>query len=926
MSMSKKLLFFLVLNLLYGRLDAEIVLDGSLGGPGALKGPDYQIDAHLGQQQGTNLFHSFSEFNLDSHESATFTGPESITHLLARVTGGHPSRIDGLFKSDLPQADIYFLNPTGMVFGPHARLDVPGSFYASTAHSLRLREGGRFDALQPHNSLLTSAPVEAFGFLEKPVAPITVESSSLAVLPGQTFSLIGGNLDLQAGSTSLKASMGQIQLISVKSSGEVMTTEAGTIDVSSFKQLGEIKLLNNSFIDVSGPGSGRVVIRSGQFFAENSRIYAKTLGGESGQEIDIQSNEIALTQGSEINANVEGAGHGADIHLQAQGDVVLAGKNAQKEGSKLLIKTKQGHAGQIEVIAKNIILQDGAMISGETSGSGPGGSITLKAMESIRLVGDGTAPLTEVRARTLSQENKAGPAGNVVFEAKNIVLQDGAILDITTHGQGHSGNINLKASEAIIFTGTGGSAENASKLKAYAHMDSNGGQAGNVILEAGEILLADGAYINASTFSSGDAGTITLRATGRITLTGARGEGWGTWVGSGSHARKEEAKAGKGGSVFVQAKELVIREGGSIGSSSAAGKGMQSSQAGNVVIRVSGPIYLSGVNPYGETEDGFGSGLYVQTRGAQAGGAGTLDIEAESLTLDEGAVISSSTSSSAPGGNIKIKVHDFIHVHGSSASAKLAEPGPIQKEYQKSFEDYSQKVSTSGIYAASSGTGESGEITIEAKSVYLLDGGTISASTQNAGGGQIISNIPFLLYLQQGQIITSVHGGKGNGGDIISIHPIFVVLNQSQIKAQADAGHGGNIRLIANHYISSYESIISASSRVGMDGKVMIIAPNEGPSGGLYSLPENKADAGTFLKKPCWALSFEEFEHRSRFSLIPIVGSSQSPGDLKSSSSPMLLGKTAIDRDHDSLNSIGREKLSGLTPLTQPCAWSLNNS
>ncbi|EDN70777.1 Large exoprotein containing haemagglutination activity domain [Beggiatoa sp. PS] len=160
---------------------AEVVLDGTLGHSSALPGPDYLIGADLGQQQGANLFHSFQSFNLQSFESATFYGPNSIQNIISRVTGGNPSQIDGLLRSTIPNADLYFLNPAGVMFGPNARLDIPASLYISTADYLKLKDGGRFDVTQPENSLLTIAPPSAFGFLDGPIGKIEVNGSDLLV-------------------------------------------------------------------------------------------------------------------------------------------------------------------------------------------------------------------------------------------------------------------------------------------------------------------------------------------------------------------------------------------------------------------------------------------------------------------------------------------------------------------------------------------------------------------------------------------------------------------------------------------------------------------------------------------------------------------------------------------------------------------------
>ncbi|MCP4698271.1 MAG: filamentous hemagglutinin N-terminal domain-containing protein [Gammaproteobacteria bacterium] len=123
---------------------AEIVMDAGLNDlrltPSAQV---FEINAGLGRLEGGNLFHSFARFNLAAGESAVFSGPDTVNHVISRVTGGEMSKIDGLLKCEIPRADFYFINPAGIVFGEHARLDVGGSFYAGTADYLRLGEDGR---------------------------------------------------------------------------------------------------------------------------------------------------------------------------------------------------------------------------------------------------------------------------------------------------------------------------------------------------------------------------------------------------------------------------------------------------------------------------------------------------------------------------------------------------------------------------------------------------------------------------------------------------------------------------------------------------------------------------------------------------------------------------------------------------------------
>ncbi|MDH3599411.1 MAG: filamentous hemagglutinin N-terminal domain-containing protein, partial [Candidatus Tectomicrobia bacterium] len=125
---------------------AQISLDGSLGPSAPLTGPDYVIPADVGQIRGKNLFHSFGQFNIRTGESATFTGPDLITNILSRVTGGDPSTIDGPLRSEITGANVFLINPSGVMFGPNARLDVSGSFHVGTADTIHFDDGVIFSA------------------------------------------------------------------------------------------------------------------------------------------------------------------------------------------------------------------------------------------------------------------------------------------------------------------------------------------------------------------------------------------------------------------------------------------------------------------------------------------------------------------------------------------------------------------------------------------------------------------------------------------------------------------------------------------------------------------------------------------------------------------------------------------------------------
>ena len=178
---------------------AQITLDGSMGGGArALTGPNYTIDSVVGQTRSGNLFHSFGKFNILTGESATFTNsqPTSISNVFSRVTGGSQSIIDGALRSTIPGANFYLINPSGVMFGPNASLQVGGAFHVSTADYVRFADGAKFYADLNQGSVLTAAAPAAFGFLGLSTGTISVQNSALQIDPGQTLSLIGGNVEV----------------------------------------------------------------------------------------------------------------------------------------------------------------------------------------------------------------------------------------------------------------------------------------------------------------------------------------------------------------------------------------------------------------------------------------------------------------------------------------------------------------------------------------------------------------------------------------------------------------------------------------------------------------------------------------------------------------------------------------------------------
>ena len=184
---------------------AGATTDGSVGPAqsygNAFGTPDFIIPDSIGTTVDNNLFHSFNDFSISAGESATFTGPGTISNVLTRVTGNDPSTFNGTLQSQIPTANFYFMNPNGVIFKENAALIVDGSFYATTSNYISSEQGEVFNADLTPPPLTFSEP-SAFGFLDNNPGQIALEGTLLfkgfnLIQPEDaTFSLIAGDISL----------------------------------------------------------------------------------------------------------------------------------------------------------------------------------------------------------------------------------------------------------------------------------------------------------------------------------------------------------------------------------------------------------------------------------------------------------------------------------------------------------------------------------------------------------------------------------------------------------------------------------------------------------------------------------------------------------------------------------------------------------
>ena len=489
---------------------ADVVRDGSIGPSTAVQpaGPNFVIDETMGQISGTNLFHSFDQFSLTSSESATFTAVSPIDNVLSRVTGNAPSIIDGSLISTIPNANFYFINPRGVIFGENATIDVDGSLHISTADSVLFSTGERFEIqLGGKIPILASAVPQAFGFLGSS-APIEINGATIEVNTGERLSLIGGDILLDG--AALTAPSGNILLVSTSSTGDVPI--GSSPDTSGFEQLGMISLSNDTELDVSGDPVGSVLIRAQQLTAIDSSINAVNEGNtnatSSGIDIDVRDT-LQLSGESEFSTTTEANGDGGDIKisattilLQEEGELVSDTEGAGAAGAVRLnadsvilsgdaevasdVETgASGRGGNVVITARIIEIRDEAEISTDTDpgSSGDGGGVELRASEAIRL-NIRTEPGEE--AGVFSNSEGSGDAGSILIDTP-ILTMDGGVITAKTESVGRGGDVVVQSDNILIENGATISAES-----------SGTGDAGNIAIDgSGQFIIQNGGAVNA---------------------------------------------------------------------------------------------------------------------------------------------------------------------------------------------------------------------------------------------------------------------------------------------------------------------------------------------------------------------------------------------------------------------------------------------
>jgi filamentous hemagglutinin family protein len=562
------------------RAIAQVSTDGALSTTvHSVDGRNFVIED--GDRAGNNLFHSFHEFSVPTGGSATFNNAVDVQNILGRVTGGSISNIDGLIRAN-GRANLFLLNPSGILFGPNAQLFIGGSFVGSTANRLRFADGTIFSTTPSASPLLSISVPAGLQFTGNNASSIQVKGRGnseivpttnfgLAVAPGQTLALIGGEILFEGGIATTAA--GRLEVGGV-AQGEVTFAPSPVgwqFDYSQVEQFRDVRLLNRSSLwNPLSSVVGGIQVQGDRIILDNSQI-------------------AAVAGGNPAAGNLPGG----NINLNAATAVELSGANAIYPFSSWILNQVAPGAnnagGQIRIETPRLNIQDGSRVQTLSQGSGSAGNIQVNAGR-ILINGAAAADRTQqdlFNSRIASDAIATGNGGNVQISAQRIRLSNGGQIStlVAPQATGQGGEMRVNVSGTI--TARGFNPLNPQTSSGFVSTTTGMGNGGNLVLSGDRFSFSDGGIIQSQTLGTGQAGDLTVQARDMITVRRLSS----TFQGG---INSYSLGSGRGGSINLSTNHLRLYEGGNVTAASV-------SQAPGISITGVAILNSGNTGVYGET-------------------------------------------------------------------------------------------------------------------------------------------------------------------------------------------------------------------------------------------------------------------------------------------------------------------------------------
>ncbi len=854
---------------------------------------------------GGNLFHSFRDFSVPTGGSVFFNNPVDIQHIISRITGSSISNIDGLIKAN-GLANLFLINPNGMIFGKNAALDIGGSFIASTANTIKLADGTQFSAIAPEqtSALLNINVPMGLGYGSNPGRIVNqsraIDSNGqmvgLQVLPSKTIALVGGEVRLEGG--NLQAPGGRVELGGLSSSGTVrLNWDNNNLSLSFPDSIAraDASLTNGATLDVRGGAGSMAINLQNLYLAQGSRLLAGIKSGVS-------------TPGNRAG----------NIEINAIGSISFdgAGNDGESGAYNLVESNATGQGGSINITADALYLTNGGLIKASTLGQGNAGDVNLHISNASSF--DNVSSHDGISSGIYSrvEANKAiGNGGNISLTTGSLSLTNGGLISASTQGHGNAGNITISVRNQTILDGEGplvlveGSIPSQQSSGLYSSVKLTGvGNGGNINLTTGSLLVTNGALVIVRTEGQGRAGNIVLNVGDFVNVDGVGSD----LSSSGLFASTESKATGQGGDItvttnnfrvsngaVVNAQTLTNSNGGNITINTkrfeAIGGGQlisstgKSGRAGNVIINAADNILLSGSDPnFTQRSPLFSTNIVGNNEGSSTGLFANTDKD-----------------STGVGGNLTIQAGQFTIQNGAQASV------------------------------SADGSGSAGNLKVTADSISLDHGG-LAANTSAGNFGNILLKVQSLQLRRNSQITTNATGAA-TGGNINIDTGVLAALENSDITANSQQSFGGQVKIntqgifrqgfingtTVNQIASPQTSDITATSTLGpqFNGTVTIQTPRINPSQGLVALSQRFELSD--IPQGCEVAGQSTIGKRgSSFVKTGLGGVPPSPNDALNSDRfwddfrPVKLDNSVV--------SLPRQQVTKSVPIEEATGWLVN--
>ncbi len=815
---------------------AEVTFDGSIGpnAAGTTRSGNFQITEADGQLSGNNLFQSFSAFNVNVGETATFShSTAGVENIISRVSGNSATLIQGGVQVGQDggggltptAATLWLMNPNGILIGDGAAFDPNSSFHLSSGNRIGFANGDQFFSHEvTQNSTLSVAAPQSFGFLDLEPLPGSVDPGGIFIgisdagnLNAPLFLadmvLVGSSDDAaQAGLQilgDLAPGFDQNSLLAPIDSSQIQAFElqmhalgsGGSVDLSApnpvVSDSGSAIAISNANILVTDnaiPRPSSLTISGSDLLVGDSFIETVGLAGAADFRADLIS--TLQVSGSALKTLALGTANAGDLTLSANG-VQITGSQLASIGPNLPDINGATDAGNIRITAGSAGMQlsDTSLINQSNAVGGTSGDIELDSLGDLALL-----------TTTGTQNLQTGTEGNA--DSGAIRLSAAGTLNLT-------GSFNL-----ISNTGTDGNAGDISLTAA------------NINLSGDATAANGGIELSSSTLGGGDAGLISLTASDTLSASNVS-------------AFSISGDTGAAGDIALQ--------GGSVTLDSVS---LFTSTIGTDATAAPGGVQVSA----GESMSISNSTIQSNT-GAQAP-AGQVLIESEGdLTVSQSSLQSGSTADGSAG-DITLRASDALVLDGDATLLLTNSSGSSQAGDITLQGGQIAIINGAIIQTAAEGSGDAGTIQLNADQISARSG-RIESGSLNAGGGDILlyaDDIRLDGNADTGEIVllfadSQASDPNGNGGSITLGDPAnpaeIIVVRSSGLTASADQGNGGRININSDAFIRDTGSLFLVTSVSGEPGALEINAPEQDISAAVTELDVALLDAVDLLENVC---------------------------------------------------------------------------